>query len=385
MKKIYETEQPNEELTLTISLAMTGDEQAYEELLKKYAKYILMLVHNFSELSGEEEDIAQEVAIQIYRSIGSLESPYAITAWLRRLVLNTVNNYFGKHRRHQGHSNIDDAIDIEDSDTSVSPHDAAMEQDDREQLAKLIRQLPASQRSVIFMYYYENMSYKEISKTLGIKAGTVATNLKKARSKLEKSIGEQMKKKEAAFSAAITASFDYEAEHFATQPVVDRFADSLLHANKTGIERLTDVQHALHGSHLASNIAIGIGTIVLVGSLTFAGVHIAQNTQDTPVPEPAKPQTIVYTAEGANIEMHSNGEQGNVNPYAADLIIADSDGVADGWFITDESGVELAAGDGTAATIPQALASGKYFITWKVTSKGVATATIKKEFHIASD
>lgn len=389
MENLYEYKKTNSELTETIRLAMDGDEYAYEELLKKYAPYILVLVHNFAGARGEEEDIAQEVSIQVYRSITSLESPYAFTAWLRRIVVNVTNNYVDKHRRHWNHGDLDEALSIEDKNADHIPQEAAAKSDTRKRLASLIAELPRSQRTALFMYYYEDMSYKDIAQTLGIKVGTVATNLKKARAKLEKSITEQTRIENAAFGGVIISAFDYEAAHYVTETAVGKFTNSLLNANHTGVSRGIPAEHigkATQSNARNLNRAAGIfGALLLAGSVLFA---ILPRETETPLPAPAPakeaaaPQVVTYGADNASLTLYSESGQPNVNPTSADLTIGDNEGVCDGWRITNETGAVLASGSGLTAAIPQTLAAGKYYLTYSVTAHEVATATIKKEFYI---
>jgi RNA polymerase sigma-70 factor (ECF subfamily) len=175
-------------MTNTIELAIKGDAEAFETLIKQYSKYISYMCATMTN-RNDYEDAAQEVLIAVYKNIRALRSPHAFTSWLRKIIESVCISFNRKNDRNA----LSGAADIEalsGSEQLAERNEENLPEESYENVsAKLtlynaIQQLPPSQRNVIHLHYYEGLKLREIAEELGIGPGTVASNMAKAKKNL---------------------------------------------------------------------------------------------------------------------------------------------------------------------------------------------------------
>jgi RNA polymerase sigma-70 factor (ECF subfamily) len=371
-----------------IEKAIGGDEKAFSELYRLYAKTIIFHTRSFVKDRRDVEDVAQEVVIQMLSSIKSLKSPYAFSSWLHRIIRNVCFNHNNRYARKQEKDDpLFDADVLKDEIPDNNPEDAAESHDARTLLYSQIKRLPEMQRTSIIMYYYDDMSYKEIANTLGIKVSTVSTNIMKAKKKLE----DYLKKEDPYGSArkilsgmaigpAITESLRYSSDLMATPAQIDRFCslcaervDACI-ANPNLMHVGRSAQKSVFGTYLIATV---------VGLLAIAGVLFVAS-----LPEPAIPQIEISEPEifvpNAEIIIRNYNENSNsVNPYEVQLVILDGIGTPMGWALTDTSGTTLTSGIGeTISGIFSGLSPGEYTIHWVIEDDKKARSVVKRDFYI---
>lgn len=180
MKKLVEM--TDEELAVSY---MNGDNQAFDILLSrnqsKIFTYILIFLHN--------EDIANDVFQNIFvKIIIRLQhrqySPTGkFTAWCLRIAHNEIMDWF----RRQSSSRVVDPLDDNDLNKHLS---SSMVSSSRESevvnsqvlsdVKRLMYALPESQREVVYMRYYQDMSFKEIAKATDVSINTALGRMRYA-------------------------------------------------------------------------------------------------------------------------------------------------------------------------------------------------------------
>ncbi len=164
---------------------MQGDETAFEQLLSVYAKSILFRVRNMIQDPGDAEDAAQRIAIEVWKSIHTLKSPYAFSAWLKRICINVCSQVNDRRGRQTERVRpIDEADRFEEERSEYLPHEDLERQEASARMYAYIQRLPQSQRTALLLHYYDGMSFKEIAKALGSAQSTVASNAMKGRRNL---------------------------------------------------------------------------------------------------------------------------------------------------------------------------------------------------------
>lgn len=124
---------------------------------------------------GDAEDLVQETLERAVRKF-HLWRPGDLRAWLFSIMHNVfVNNL--KRRRHQ-------TVDIDD--VQIAARVASADGLDMMDLRKALGALPAEQREVLLLIGLEDMSYVEVSQSLGIPIGTVMSRLSRGRQRLRR-------------------------------------------------------------------------------------------------------------------------------------------------------------------------------------------------------
>jgi RNA polymerase sigma-70 factor (ECF subfamily) len=126
----------------------------------------------------EALDILHEGFIKVFKNIVKYNSGTSLSAWIRRIMINTSIDYYRKKSRRRT-ENIEQAYNV-----SSLGADAISQFTEKEILAA-IQKLSPAYRTVFNMYVLEGYSHKEIADRLNISESTSRSNLVKARLKLK--------------------------------------------------------------------------------------------------------------------------------------------------------------------------------------------------------
>ena len=126
------------------------------------------------------EDLAQEVFLQMYRSIRAIESPEHLAFWLRRVTAHRAIDRLRQERRIET-TTLEDAAEIFDA---VPSDDPLL----RKHLYGMIQQLAPMARAVVLLRYQEDLDPLEIARTLEISVNTVKSHLKRSLSLLRRQL-----------------------------------------------------------------------------------------------------------------------------------------------------------------------------------------------------
>ncbi|MBQ9981498.1 MAG: sigma-70 family RNA polymerase sigma factor [Oscillospiraceae bacterium] len=153
-------------------------ELSARELVDKYSSMIYRLAYVRLNSNADAEDITQEVLLKYIRADKKFKDEEHRKAWLLKVTANAVVSHIRSQKRSQ-------MVDLEEIEEVV----AAPENKHRD-LKYVIEQLPEKYRMVIHMFYYEELSIKEISEITGDSEGTVKSQLSRGRDKLKKLLEE---------------------------------------------------------------------------------------------------------------------------------------------------------------------------------------------------
>lgn len=129
----------------------------------------------FSILKSEEEisDAISNTVVKVFEKIGSLRKEEFFKTWLTRILINECYKIYNQNKK---------IVYLENYDQFNMPYEDTYE--DME-IKKIVKQLDKDLRETVILYYFEDFSVKEISKTLKIPVGTVKSRLSRARNKLQ--------------------------------------------------------------------------------------------------------------------------------------------------------------------------------------------------------
>lgn len=135
---------------------------------------------------GLAEEIAQDVFLELDRSLGKIESPAHATHWLRRVAMSRSADAL-RRRRVRG---IHLWVEIDEShgaraEERGSPLAARVE--------RLLATLPEAQRAALVLRYQEDLTPDEIARTLNAPLATVKSNLQRGLKLLRSKAGAQLK------------------------------------------------------------------------------------------------------------------------------------------------------------------------------------------------
>lgn len=163
-----------------LALAVDGDHLAFAELLQLHDDRLRALVWRLTGSQNDMDDICQEAYLKAWRSIGTYnpDRGAAFGTWLWRVVHSTCID----HHRRQGRRPQRTSWEIDDIDIPVRDAEARIVL--RDELRAALHELPEEQAAVIALADGEGLSYDEIAELVGVKPGTVASRLSRARAAL---------------------------------------------------------------------------------------------------------------------------------------------------------------------------------------------------------
>ena len=169
------------EFPATLTRAQAGDHDAFAELVERHEAMVYSLAFHFFNDRSRAEEVAQDVFLQLYRNLGSLESESHVLFWLRQV---TTRRCIDQVRRARMKAvSLDDAGELRVPDSSTSRNaDPFLDR----RLKKLIQELPDLQRAVVTLRYQEDLDPSEICRIVGLPVNTVKSHLHRALQALRK-------------------------------------------------------------------------------------------------------------------------------------------------------------------------------------------------------
>lgn len=183
--------QPAETLDETGLLARlrSGDEDAYEHLVRAYGGKLLSVARRFLRSPDDAQDAVQDAFLCAFRSIGSFEGSARLSTWLHRIVINSALMKL-RSRRRTPETSIEDLLPkfVEDghqvrpsTEWSRSGDEAVEQRETREVVRRCIDQLPESYRTVLLLRDIEEVDTEEAARILGVSENAVKVRLHRAR------------------------------------------------------------------------------------------------------------------------------------------------------------------------------------------------------------
>ena len=155
-----------------VSAIRAGDEQAMAQLYDRYSSIVYSVALRVLGDTGAAEDILQEVFMQLWRKPAAFDaSRGSLPAWL---AVITRNRCIDSLRKRKAETDIEDVI------ISVEPDLAAEAERNRaiEKIRGTLGIMPATQRSLLEMAFFEGLTHTEIASKTGEPLGTVKTRIR---------------------------------------------------------------------------------------------------------------------------------------------------------------------------------------------------------------
>jgi len=152
----------------------TGDMPAFEAFFREHEKAVFRNAYLITGSKEDAEDVLQDVFTSVWKSRHTFDpSKGKVSTWLHRI---TVNQCFRKRRKDRPAMLRVDPEDIRNADSDSQDAGGP----DIESLTEAMAALDARQRAVLVLRYFNDLSYDEVAKALGIPLGTVKSRINHA-------------------------------------------------------------------------------------------------------------------------------------------------------------------------------------------------------------
>jgi RNA polymerase sigma-70 factor (ECF subfamily) len=168
-----------------------GNLSAFKTLVELHHKPLISFIARFTGDRDSAEDIAQEVFLRVFKAAKDYKPRAKFKTWLFTIATNLCLNEI---RDNKGSPKFVDVSDLHEQEYPIiaseafSPQKATENAELSTAVRKAIRSLPENQRIAILLRQYNDFSYHEISKAMGISIPAVESLIQRARQNLKKSL-----------------------------------------------------------------------------------------------------------------------------------------------------------------------------------------------------
>lgn len=169
-----------------IESCQLGNLNSFSELYQLHRKKALGTAYLISNQKGIAEDIVQESFIECYRKIKNIKDPEAFEAWLYKILVRTGWRMVKKHNHFitMDDQNMEGLSTTMDSNSELDASETNM------MVNQALAHLSLPLKTVVILYYFNDMSIEKISNVLGCFQGTVKSRLYNARIQLREVFNE---------------------------------------------------------------------------------------------------------------------------------------------------------------------------------------------------
>lgn len=152
---------------------MLADTIKIEKMIEEYSDMVYRLAMSRTGSKENSEDIFQNVFLKLYQKNPTFQSKEHEKAWIIRVTINESKNLMtSAWIRHR-----------EDLTKQIQS-----EAEEKVEIYEEILSLPVKERTLIYLYYYEGLKIREISKILRMSEGAIKTRLRRIRKKLKQNL-----------------------------------------------------------------------------------------------------------------------------------------------------------------------------------------------------
>ena len=186
-----------EELIRTVTAAQNGDSEALNTLFNAFYNDVYYFALKTVKDDDLACDITQETFVEIINTLGDLQEPVAFVAWMKKITYHQCTRYFKKKKdvlvdEDEDGNTVFDTLAEERAE--VIPDEALDKEDFRKTIMGMIDKLSDEQRAAVMMYYFDELTVKQIAEMQGVSEGTVKSRLNYARKAIKGSVEEYEKK-----------------------------------------------------------------------------------------------------------------------------------------------------------------------------------------------
>ncbi len=186
-----------QKLVSLVTSAQNGDNDAMNELFNAFYNDLYYFALKTVKNHELALDITQEAFVEIINTLRNLKEPAAFVTWAKQITYHQCTRYFKKKKDvlvdedEEGNTIFDT---LKEKNAEFIPDEALEKADFKKTIMAILDDLSEEQRSAVMMFYFDEMSVRQIAEIQGVSEGTVKSRLNYARKAIKKSVEEYEKK-----------------------------------------------------------------------------------------------------------------------------------------------------------------------------------------------
>ena len=160
---------------------MRDEKEFFCECIRQHEKSMYALAFSILKNENDAADIMQEAILKAYCNMDNLRDKKKFKSWILSIVHNTAIEFLRKHR---------ETVDIEDQ-WGISAPEPPIDMAAKLTVWEAVQKLKPPYRTVVVLFYYDNLSIQKISDITSTSAVTVRQQLSRARKMLAKLLSKE--------------------------------------------------------------------------------------------------------------------------------------------------------------------------------------------------
>lgn len=184
-----------------VTAVKAGDESAFRFLVEKFRKKVISTSMGFLHSEADADDVAQEVFIEVFRSVEKFRSDSSLSTWIYRITVNKALNYLRQTNRKK----LISLFDYENTETANTkmepvsdrescPDDGLRKSEQAAAISQAMNNLSSNQRTAFILSKYDDLSYREVAEIMNTSVPSVESLIFRAKQNLQKSLYRYYKK-----------------------------------------------------------------------------------------------------------------------------------------------------------------------------------------------
>jgi len=177
--------------TQIINQIIGGDTQAFALLVDRYKDLVFTLAIRMLKNREEAEEVSQDTFIKVYKALSKFKGDSKLSTWVYKVAYNTCLDRIKKNKRRHDEVAIDSFTEnqLKTLDNALN----LMEEKEQQQtIQDCLQELSGKDSFLLTLFYFEELSLEEISKTVNMEANTVKVNIHRARKRLASILKQRM-------------------------------------------------------------------------------------------------------------------------------------------------------------------------------------------------
>lgn len=166
-----------------INKIIEGDVNAFSYLVDKYQHMVFTLAIRMLKSREKAEEVAQDAFVKAYKNLNSFKGDAKFSTWLYKIVYYACLDEIKKAKRAPYTEDIDKASAMNLDDTK-SGLENLQDEDRKVLINSALSKLNEEEQVILTLFYFDELSLKELSKILDISADTIKVKLFRARKKM---------------------------------------------------------------------------------------------------------------------------------------------------------------------------------------------------------
>ncbi len=177
-----------------VSRILNNDRDAFRLLIEQYQHLVMHVVCRMVQDSRDREELTQDVFLKVHKYLKGFRHESKLSTWIARIAYNSCLSHLEKTKlllyEDEAASNewYDTAAISGISNEDANPEELMIFTDTRTVVHKAVEQLPVILRTVLTLFYLDEMSVQEIAEVINAPTGTVKSYLFRGRKQLKEYI-----------------------------------------------------------------------------------------------------------------------------------------------------------------------------------------------------